>query len=216
MGSPSRDSIHALFNICISMAICDLSEKNQHRCGELHGYDKIVLQVRRGRCPLHPPRWSSIDFWPGPWIEDKSGFWWLMLMHSSRTQCNLNVTHCEETSLIATGGGDWKIAHALNNGIVPSRTATSPNIIDIKSALPSWVAQACWPNYRGVAAKHKMNCCGRRNSKRTAAWKHHDCPQMNDQFYPIRRFLKYPCRGRGWAMGIAPFTWGSNVPWRCP
>lgn len=54
MGSPSRDSIHALFNICISMAICDLSEKNQHRCGELHGYDKIVLQEDVDGAPSTP------------------------------------------------------------------------------------------------------------------------------------------------------------------
>ena len=120
MGDPQRNSSYALVSVCIGMDICELSEKNQQHYAEQNGYDTLVLKAPVEGVPPKMLKYLLLS-----WVMDR-GYDWLLMIDADALITNYNITFqllleefqpSEDTSLIATRGGNWKTTHALNNGV---------------------------------------------------------------------------------------------------
>jgi hypothetical protein len=136
MGNPVRNSTFAIVLVCLGMDICPVSQTNRQHYASLHGYDILALTTTTngggGRVLLDgaiPPK--MLKFLLLAWALDR-GYDWLFLMDADALITNSSITLTSllddfqpspQTSLIATRGGQWKTAHALNNGIFFLKTS---------------------------------------------------------------------------------------------
>jgi hypothetical protein len=115
-----RSSDYAIVCICIDIDICALTEPNHRAYASKHRYDYLYVSKEVKGVPPKMLKYLALA-----WAMDRGYEWSLMIdadaiiTNSTKTIPSLisDVEPTDESSLIATRGGNWQDVHALNNGI---------------------------------------------------------------------------------------------------